>query len=205
MKLVRNERGILHLPMALLSLLLVVTGLGLWGLLHHWKTLAQTQLRLDRCTGETALDLKRKLHSVASANQHIRELRIAEAAALLLQPEVAEALRVAAIAEAAHQETVRAEWTAKELKWAMQNGCGRGDISSLLPPMTWTRDLPDELGPQTIDLTEIQGPYRFEIRHFPRASAAEVYVEGDANALIKVPKWRAHWVQPLGILGSSFR
>ena len=55
MKSIRNESGILHLPMALLTVIFVVTGLGLWGILHHWKNLAQTQLRLDRCTGETGL------------------------------------------------------------------------------------------------------------------------------------------------------
>lgn len=205
MRVIQNERGVLHVPMALLSLILVITGLGLWGLVHHWKTLAATQLRIDRCTGETALDLKYKLSSIVSANQHIQELRIAEAAALLLQPDVAEALQVAAYAEFTRQEAIRTEWSVKELKWTAQNGCGKGDISSLLPPITWKRGPSDELGPQPIDVADLKHSYRFEIVHRPRASAAEVIPEGEKNGILKTPKWRARWVQPLGIIGTSIR
>jgi hypothetical protein len=196
-----NERGVLHVPLGLLATLMVLTGLGVWGLLHHWKHLTQTQLRLDRCTGETALDLRSKLQGIASANRQMKELRAAEAAALLaLQPEAANALQVLVEAESIRQETIRATWTVKRATWLIHRGCGSwGDISPPLPSVSWTREPPDYLGPVPLTQDSFSAYYRIEAQHQPRASAAEVFLGNENDET----SWHAHWVAPFGLLGAN--
>lgn len=203
---IRDERGILHVPLALLTVVLLVAGLGIWALLHHWKNLTQTQLRLDRCTGETALELKSKLRKIGKANVRIKAERIAEAVAMVPLPEAAQAMKLVVIAEMAHQEEMRAEWIAKQAKWLLQKGCGaKGDFTLPLPSLKWEREPADELGPNALDLSELPRSFRIEARHSPRASAAEVY-RGDKNDEPDDPtEWKARWIPPLGKLGTGLR
>lgn len=202
MKSIRNESGILHLPMALLTVIFVVTGLGLWGILHHWKDLAQTQLRLDRCTGETALDLKSKLQTIDSANKQMTALRLSEAAAP--NPATIATIKLAVEAEALRQESARSDWALSRLSWAAQIGCSsRGDSSTPLPALSWTRDPPDALGSQPLRLEELPKSYRIQLTHLPRASAAEVSA-GDPNDRTSWQiSWHARWIPPQRIVGSG--
>lgn len=197
-----DNRGVLHVPLALLCLLMAVTGLGLWGILHHWKSLTQTQLRLDRCTGEPALDLKSKLQTIGSANQHIRELRITEAAAMIPNPPLAAALKVTIEEETLRQESLRVQWLMKQGKWVVQGGCGgHGDIMAPLPNLDWFREPPDQLGEQPLDMEMIPTSFTFAAYHSPRASAAEVFSGDDENE----SSWFARWIAPQAVLRPSLR
>jgi len=196
MKIHLNEKGVLHLPLALLAVVLVLTGLALWGLLHRWKSLTQTQLRLDHCTGGAALELKSKLLKISSINAQMERFRDLEAAATL-EPSAQEALFVAVNAEAARQDAIRMEWTLKRARWltsAMSGStCGaRGDTALPLPVLDWARGVPDELGAVPLRLEELPASFHFEVRHSPRASAAEVYRRGDPDGNL----YYAHWVEP---------
>jgi hypothetical protein len=195
---IQDESGILHIPMALMTVLFFVTGLGLWGVLHHWKSLAQTQLRLDRCTGETALELKMKLQTIASANEQMKVLRVSEAAAVT--PQATAAFQLAIEAEVLRQEKARADWSVNRMSWTAQSGCGgHGDSGFPLPDLSWTREPPDALGPQPLNLDELPKAFRIQLNHQPRASAAEV---SSGNPYDRT-SWHARWIPPQKFFGAS--
>jgi hypothetical protein len=186
-----DEQGVLHVPLAMFTTLAVLTGLGLWGLLHHWKYLTRTQLRLDQCTGETALELKTKLTEISSANDRIKELRIAEAATTL-SPEASAGLRALVEAEALRQEELRASWIVRQGTWSLRSGCGSpGDQTAPLPGLSWHRVVPDTLGEKPLRLEELPSSFHFELKHSPRGSAAEVFRGGSHES-----NWYARWIAP---------
>jgi hypothetical protein len=138
-----NNRGVMHLPLLVFSMFAVLIGLSLWGLLHHWKDLMDTQLRLDHCTGEVALDLKSKIATVESANRQIKIIRgsieVAMATAVPTAGATAETipeLQAALTAEVARQEFQRLSWIEKRVTW-VASGCGtKGDLGLPLPSRT---------------------------------------------------------------------
>jgi hypothetical protein len=193
-----DEAGVLHIPMALVTVLFFVTGMGLWGLLHHWKSLAQTQLRLDRCTGETALELKMKLQTISSANEQMKVLRASEAASP--SPQATAALQLAIEAEVLRQEKARADWAVDRMSWSAVGGCSsHGDSGSPLPDLSWTREPPDALGPQPLNLDELPKAFRIQLNHQPRASAAEV---SSGNPYDRT-SWHCRWIPPQRFIGAS--
>ncbi|NDD92424.1 hypothetical protein EBZ37_10100, partial [bacterium] len=74
--------GVLHLPLALGLGVMAMTCLSLLAIGNYWLGLVRVQLALDRCTGETALELRGRLQSLESTNQKISVLRISAAGAL---------------------------------------------------------------------------------------------------------------------------
>jgi hypothetical protein len=186
-----NEDGILHIPMLMMTTIFVVTSLALWGILHHWKNLVDTQLRLDRCTGEVALNLKSKLQTIAAANRQITALRLTEA--MNRDPRIDAVLQASIAAEALRQEGIRLDWKIHQVGWAGKMGCAeRGDHSDPLPSLSWTRELPDELGQRPLNMNDFPSSYRIQVAHLPRASAAEVSL-GDSN---EETSWHAEWAPP---------
>jgi hypothetical protein len=185
-----NDQGVLHLPMAVFSMFAVLIGLSLWGLLHHWKDLMDTQIRLDRCTGEVALDLKSKIATVESANRQITFLRASIEAAHAAAPVTwgasetpIPALQAAIVLEVARQEFQRLSWIKRQVTW-IASGCGaKGDIPIPLPFLSWERDPPDMIGEQSLDLDSLPKQYRIEAMHLPRKSAA--LVERTKNATLR--------------------
>src|SRR4051812_19040280 len=104
-----RTRGQVMLPMALALAVLALASFGVWGVLRHWRHLVETQLRLDRCVGETALRLRDTVRRVESSNREMRILRESIAAALLtLNTEAIPPLRLALEAELSRQELGRA-------------------------------------------------------------------------------------------------
>jgi hypothetical protein len=206
-----NNRGVMHLPLLVFSMFAVLIGLSLWGLLHHWKDLMDTQLRLDHCTGEVALDLKSKIATVESANRQIKIIRgsieVAMATAVPTAGATAETipeLQAALTAEVARQEFQRLSWIEKRVTW-VASGCGtKGDLGIPLPSLSWERDPPDTIGEQALNLDLLPDHYRVEAIHLPRKSAA--VIERTKNAtLLQASNWRARWAPPRGFLGASFR
>lgn len=200
-----NDRGVLHAPLALLSCILILTSLGLWSLLHHWKGLMEIQLHLDHCTGKTAMDLKNKLEEIQRANEHILKLRAAEAAALIAAPETVPALKALVVAEAIRQESLRGLWALKQTEWTLGAGCGeRGDFTLPLTSLNWVRSPEDGLGPQAISMSQLPQTFLFQALHSSRAAAAEVFTGGHENATFVSQSWHARWVSPAGFIRTSF-
>lgn len=201
-----DEQGIFHLPLLLSSLIIATTGLALWGMLHHWKGLAQTQLRLDRCTGEAALELKGKLERIRETNTQMIGLRTAEMAAPL--PPAKAALQAAVDAAAFYQEALRTQWTLKQSRWLLTSGCeSSGDRSAPLPTLSWTRKPPDSLGAFPLDMNGLPRSFYFAAMHPPRSSAAEVFsggTFGGENDPISNP-WHARWIAPHGLFRPGIR
>jgi hypothetical protein len=181
-----NRQGFLHVSLALVMGIAVVTGFSLWVLLHQWKGLVDTQLRLDKCAGQIALDMKSDLGKLESTNEAILPLRasIATAMATPGAQETVPPLQVA----------LHLIYMAQEVQWVATGGCGLGkDIALPLTPLSWERPPPDALGENQIDLESIPDEFRFEVYHLPRKAAAVVERnEEDEN-------WKAHWTT-----GTSF-
>ena len=206
-----DNKGVMHIPLLVFSTFAVIIGLSLWGLLHHWKDLMDTQLRLDRCTGEVALDLKSKITTVESANRQIKVLRAsieaAMAAEILTDGASAAgipALQAALHVEVARQEFQRISWIKKRIEW-VASGCGeKNDFGMPLPSLTWERDPPDTVGEQAIDIEQFSDRFQIEAMHLPRKSAAVVERTSHAS-LLQASNWHTRWAPPRGFLGASLR
>jgi hypothetical protein len=201
-----DNKGVMHIPLLVFSTFAVIIGLSLWGLLHHWKGLMDTQLRLDHCSGEVALDLKSKMTTVESANQQITAIRGLIVAAMASEVGIAgvPALQAALQLEVARQEFQRISWMKKQVDWTT-SGCGeKGDLGIPLPSLSWERDPPDEIGEQALDLDEFPDRFQIEVMHLPRKSAAVVERTSHAS-LLQASNWLARWAPPRGFLGASLR
>ncbi len=204
-----DDRGALSLPMAIALMAIAIAGMGIWGLLRHWRHQVELQLRLDRCVGKTALDLKRSLLAIEGENAEIRRIRIA-LLALTLEPPAKAALESALLVEVGRQETELALWEGRRLAWLARRGCdGRGDSPVPLPGQSWQRDPPDVNGPQPLRWTLGVGKkLHIELVHLPRAAAAEVTGNRTKGAFhVDVGSdWRANWEVPgIGRFGAGLR
>lgn len=189
----------LHVPMALLLVIISLSALGLWGILRHWRYLAELQLRLDRCVGGVALALKADARTIRLSNREMMAIRAALSVAV--EPASRTALQTALLAEAARQEWVRLRWNARRLSWLARLGCatGRGDRPVPLAEFPWTRDPPDALGSRPLRLTLEPLELRVQLGHFPRHAAAELRGESSEMAYEKV-----RWVPPRRTFGTGF-
>jgi hypothetical protein len=191
-----NRQGFLQVSLALVMGIAMITGLSLWVLLHQWKGLVDTQLRLDKCTGQVALDLKSDLGKLKTTNNGILALRASIASAMVAPgaEEVVPPLQVALHLVYMSQEAIRAKWDLKDVQWVAKGGCGLGkDVALPFTPLSWKRPPPDNLGENQIDLESLPDEFRFEVYHLPRKAAAVVErSEEDEN-------WKAHWTT-----GTSF-
>ncbi|HLD98802.1 MAG TPA: hypothetical protein VJB59_01000 [Bdellovibrionota bacterium] len=191
-----GERGSLHVPLLIATLLLSTTGFGIWGVMRSWQNIMKLQLRLDRCVGEAALEFRDRLKLIESANTRIKALRIALAAATI-KPILKPPLKVALTIEVARQDYQIARWKFKQADWLLKRGCGKpGDFARPLPAFQYTRFPPDPIGQQPLSWPgEYPNVFRFQAAHLPRVSAAQVYSPqkgGNFNG-----KFSAHWATPV--------
>jgi hypothetical protein len=209
--MILNQRGVLHIPFLLMTLTTTAAGLGLWGLLHDWKSRMDTQLRLDHCTGEIALELKSRLKIVAAENVAISITRAAIVAASsnYVTASSVPALEMTLHLEVAHQELQRTLWLIRQVKWIAQRGCGqKGDSALPLPTLSWKRPPPDTTGEQALDLDELPARFSFAAFHLPRISASTVERKSDANAIARSlghRQWHVRWVSPVELLRTGSR
>lgn len=206
-----SERGALTLPMTLMLSVVMVASVGLLSLMFRWRSLAAHQLRLDRCVGSVAIDLRDSLLTIQRINREITGLRASLAVATIAPP-VRATLQATLEAEVVRQELERGRWGARRIKWLARRGCdGEGDIPFLLPEQPWTRDPPDFLGPRPLRWTgDLQAVFRIELHHSPRHSAAEVSAAGTDSAAGSVGgivggsfdtrNWKASWA----VVGTGF-
>jgi hypothetical protein len=188
----RDQRGVLHVPLALVLVASTVAALGCIGILRHWHHLAEIQLRLDACVGKAASELRSELRAIESDNHRMEALRISIAVASL-EPHAREALKAALKAIFLHQEYLLIRWKTRQGRWILENGCAQGDLPVPLPAMAWHRPLPDTLGPKPLSW-QSGVPKSLAIRdsRSPRFAAARVYFEER-----KGHAWKMEW-RPFG-------
>jgi len=178
-----GTRGSFYLVWMVAVVLLGVSGLGLLGLLRHWRFLVEDQLRLNQRVGSCVLDLQKKIEQVEFLNATIRKLRVAILASSL-RPELLMGYRVALKTAVFSQEAIRIQWEVLGWKWRV---AGSGDQVSGFPGFPWVRDPPDIVGEQSLRLT-VHPRFRLGVYHAPRVAVAELYLEES--------EWKARWVSP---------
>lgn len=204
--MIRDERGVLQIPLMIAMGIIAITGLMTWGILRLWRHHAETQLRLDQCVGHTALELKERLKSIDSSNLIIKGLREAIAAAQAsLHPELIPPLQEALEGEVFEQEAVQAKWDFAQASWIARRGCDgkSGDLGIPLPSMQWMRPPPDLLGQRPLVWTGSHpADLRIQLIHLPRAAAARVSERTDTKG-----DWHAKWTVPFSLSkpGSDLR
>lgn len=189
--ILRNRDGTLAIPLSLALLILLFSALALWGLLRHWQKLTEIQLRLDKCTGQAALELRNTINFIETANGRIEKIRIALASATLtgaLAPEAVVALRAALTSQIALQDLRKAKWQLKRVSWLATGECTRrGDRPVPLPSLDCQRDPPDEIGQRPLRWKgEVPEDFQIAAYHSPRAAGARV-------ARQKGKEWHAEW------------
>jgi hypothetical protein len=115
-----NQNGVAHAPMLLALFCAALAGFGIWGTLRHWRHVTETQLRLDRCVGQSAQELKTTLVRLDFTNRRIKELRIAIIPA---PPPLQIPLRASLELAAGFQEYLLLKWKAKQVLWMAHRGC----------------------------------------------------------------------------------
>lgn len=194
-RLASNSRGALTVPLLVMLLTSTIFGLGTLGLMRHWRELTELQLRLDSCVGQTALDLRRMQSAIESSNRRIRALRAAQATASLAGQPPGSLTPLLEI-EVAKQELELLHWRFRQAQWLFKRGCdGDQDLPLPLPSLSWHRDLPDMLGPQTLKWLPGTSPVlRLQLTHLPRAAAASVVQT--TGGWTGGNSWKASWTIP---------
>lgn len=194
-----EHRGSISLPCAALVLIICLGAFGTWGLLRRWRGLMELQLRLDRCVGAKALQLRTVIRQADASNERMRwERRIAPAEAVAARDGGA-AAKAAILAEFTLQEGFATAWKATQIQWLARDGCGAsGDRALPLPGLEWSRKPADEWGPQPFEWSRSE--FRISAFHSPRAAGArvrhfEARGEGDVTHG-KTDGWRALWARP---------
>lgn len=183
-----NENGAISVVLALVALGGLTTGLALIGLMHHWRQLAEHQLRLDRCVGHLAQTLTRTQNEIEALNSRLRELRAAGGVTAMI-PGANQTEAAAEAAIAVTQDALIARGDAQSVIYAVPGSCGNlGDWIAPPPFLKWFRPPPDELGPQPL---QWRGDESLQIlrAHRPRFAAAQIKGVADGWG----SKWHAKW------------
>jgi hypothetical protein len=196
-KLMRDERGVLQVPLLMALFAISIGSFGVWGVLRNWRHLTTLQFRLDRCVGEAALDLRSTLRMIDTSNREIRLIRAGIAGATLtLNAELVPPLRLALTAEVARQEFGLAQWTIRRTSWIARLSCGDlSDSPQSLPALEWIRPPPDVIGPQSLEWPgEQPDKFHLQISHSPRHAAARVNRQKGGS--LGSSSWFAAWAPP---------
>lgn len=193
------ERGALSVPLLLSLVAISLMGFGTWGVMRRWRHLTETQLRLDRCVGDVALELKGTLNRIERANGRMRKARALNIPLSLLNPPAAEALKKLLMLQSALQDLEQFRWQARRARWLVQKGCGdAGKLMAPLPAMDWKRPPDDPLGP--MPLQWIGANRRLQILLFESSRSAVAAIEAESinmtGELIGEYSWKAAWTRP---------
>jgi hypothetical protein len=186
-----SEDGSFQLPFLLILMCLFLYGLGTWGILRRWNSLVETQLHLDRCVGQTALEFRDLLIRLEEGNQKISFLRGSIVAALPTPagPKLIPALRTALKLVVLGQDGLQLKWKMKQGKWRTLGSCGKWeDHASPLPQLKYIRPSPDVIGPLPLQWIDMPFEFHFHVWRSPRHAAARVRKEEES--------WKAQWSIP---------
>ncbi len=201
-----DQKGVLHIPMALALGIVLMTALGFWGILRQWRGLTSTQLRLDRCVGATALRIRNDLRSLDRDNRAILAARVGIAATMAFPPDDAP-FRAALESLVLDQERIQLAWNLRRIQWGLSRGCdGVQDWAMPLSEFPFERPPPDVLGPGPLNWSLHPPTGRrllaVQLSHRPRHARAIVQ-EGEGNHVIS-SNWSARFSSPEELLlGSS--
>jgi hypothetical protein len=194
---VKSQKGSLQVPLVIGVAIATITALSILGLMRHWRSITELQLRLDECAGRTGIELKSRLESLEKANTRIKAIRAAIAAtsALPYGQAAKPPLEAALLVEVSRQEIQLSLWRAKMAAWLLRRGCdARNDLVLPLPALPWLRDPPDEIGPAPLRWTgKAAQTFTVRLGHPPRYSAAEVTKTNEG-------RWMAKWKNPFSLL-----
>lgn len=195
--LARDQRGVLHVPLAACLFVICLFAFGTLGLLLRWHQLARTQIGLDRCVGQQARKLLTLQRRVEGTNRAIEASRAAIVAAAL-EPALIPPLRAALLAQAASQDALLALWQVERLRWSARGGCagvGRRLPPPILSDAGWQRPPPDAIGPRALALAAEAARIVISLKRGSRVSASEIVREGGNG---KTQTWHARYTDELG-------
>jgi len=200
----KNNMGSLHFPMLMAVAVLVLSGIGVWGLMNHWRMLVGTQLRLDRCIGSISQEFRNRMNTIERANSNIKRLRLAIVAATL-EPSLIPPLKAGLTLEIVLQDANLAAWKLRQLQWVTYQGCLKpGDWYLPLPSMQWTRLPDDPLGPMPLQWSGASpGFFHIEAGRGSRTSAAQILRESEKREFYAQPKLMARWTTPKKFLARA--
>jgi hypothetical protein len=184
----RNDQGALLIPLLLLTMIVAVSGFGIWGLLRSTRKQTEIQLRLDECVGRKAQELKSLLKTLTASNTRMKWVR-RSAVVALLAPDALEAIQAELEIELALQEGLRLKWQAQSLVAVAGKACPQVQALALrYPLLNWNRLPPDAIGPQAFEWEEPSPEFDFLFVASPHQSAATV-----KGALNEKDRWIAEW------------
>ena len=187
-----NEKGALSVLALAFVLIFAGMGFGIWGYLRHWRHLVQLQFRLDRCVGETALNLVSTMDRVEMLNSLIKTTRAAIAGCTFFCQSVIPILLNVQKATVVGQDLSVNLWNSKAIPWLIKQGCdNQRDRAGEFPKLDYTRDLPDELGLGVLSRSPgALREFHIQVSHSPRHAAAVVKREDSGG------QERARWTSP---------
>jgi hypothetical protein len=184
---IQNERGSLLIPFLLLTVIVAISGFGIWGMLRHYRLQVERQLRLDECVGKKAKELESLLHTLTQSNTRMKWVR-RSAVLSVLAPEALEVIQAELNLELALQEGLRLKWIAEGGAAVLGHSCeGLRIIPARYPLLSWTRLPPDAIGPQAFTWEDSKPKFNLLFVSAPFRSAAQVQGDPGEN------KWFARW------------
>ncbi|MEN9723915.1 MAG: hypothetical protein RJB38_1901 [Pseudomonadota bacterium] len=204
MSLRPQPSGLLILPLALALGLAVMAAIGFFVISQRWTHQVAIQLRLDHCTGSSAVTFRNHLNSLEEKNRKIRALRLGVAAAeASANPALAESLRTTISILAKSQDLERGQWKKRQLEWWTASQCQTDSWRrSPLPEAKAHRAPPDPLGENPLDIHWPDPPHwRIRLTHQNRISESYVY----RNRKTPTSEWTASWraETPAALSGAS--
>ncbi|MGK5089356.1 hypothetical protein WDW86_17535 [Bdellovibrionota bacterium FG-2] len=191
--MIRNSKGVMHVPMALAVTALMFLAFGVWGALRTHRLRVETQLRMDRCVKQKAIELRDLLGLIAKTNDMIWTLRMGKVPLTAIGFGDMDELGMQGLV--IYQDLLTAAWEFERKKWWLSRGCDRsGDKAVDLPELKTWRDQDDLLGPQKL---QWQGPwpeeFYIELRHAHVRSTVRVFQREAEYDEDDPANWRAEW------------
>jgi hypothetical protein len=192
----RGSRGSVQLIFTVVALVMAIGGFGVWGIFRNWRFQVEHQLRLNRCVGGVAHELRDTLNKIDSMNEQIRQLRSAILVAQV-QPESIPLLQTALEAVVKAQDLLLLHWRGKQAQWVALSGCkNRRDYFLPLPNLKYVRALADHLGPRQLIWLEGEPRMLFiHVSHKNRHAAARIEKDDDGKKTL-THRWKTYWTAP---------
>lgn len=189
-----DQSGALHLPLGAVIALAALAVLAFLSVARHWTVKVRAQLDLDRCTGETALTLRKTLEDLESRNRQLEALRAAQVMAIatgnapLIKANQGGMLLIVQL-----QNAAILRWKKRQLAWPARKECGGPLRSEPLPEIPISRPLPDSLGEKPLTWTKPAELLRFKIlaKRKGRSSSSFVFKTHRSASSFWTASWRS--------------
>lgn len=187
-----GNKGIFHLPIAFLLVVLCLSGFFILTYFRYWTKIVETQLQLNQCVGQHAFRLRDTLIQIERMNNQIQHIRVMIAAASL-KPELIAVLKKALTRLVFIQDGVLKKWEI----FSLFSSCSiRLDSTPFLPKLNYIRPVEDIFG--SMPLKWKNGKYQipnFFIIQMSRGSCVSS-ARVERNLYGKRKNWEAYWNCP---------